>query len=261
MNNLAKRTLISIISIPIILGLAFLGDIYFLILCFILQFFCLLEFYNLFERSGFKPFKYLSIIFSLLLFLIKHLDIPYFFFISFLFLFLIVTLEIFKGNKSNPINVFLTIGGILYITIPFILLSELSSNFTYKMVFILFIVIWSSDTMAYFIGKYLGKHKLTKISPNKTIEGTISGFIAALISAIILSRIYFDVITTYDAFIIGIIVGVFGVVGDIFESLIKRFSEVKDSSTIIPGHGGMLDRFDSLIFVTPIIYIYFHYLR
>lgn len=259
MSNLLKRCIISVISIPIILGLAFLGGVYFLALCFVIQFFCLFEFYNLFERNGFKPFKYLSILFSLLLFLVKYFNTPYLFFISFLFLFLIVTIEIFKGKDSNPINVFLTIGGILYITIPFILLSELSND--YRHVFVLFILIWLSDSVAYFIGKYLGKHKLTRISPNKTIEGTISGVISAVICSLILSRIYPDILTILDGLIIGLIVGIFGVVGDIFESLIKRYSEVKDSSAIIPGHGGVLDRFDSLIFVTPIIFIYLHFIR
>ncbi len=260
MNNLVKRTIISVISIPIILVLAFLGDIYFLILCFVIQLFCLFEFYNLFERSGFKPFKYLSILFSLLLFLAKYFDVTFFFFISFLFLFLIATFEIFKGTTANPINVFLSIGGILYITIPFILLSKLSND-DYRLVFILLILIWISDTVAYFVGKYLGKNKLTKISPGKTVEGSISGFLTAVICSLILAKIYFEVITIFDGLIIGLIVGIFGIVGDLFESLIKRYSEVKDSSAIIPGHGGMLDRFDSMIFVTPIIYIYFHYIR
>ncbi len=218
MDNLTKRTVISILSIPIILGLAYLGNSYFLVLCFIIQMFCLFEFYNLFERNGFRPFKYLSILFSLMLFLVKYFNTPYLFFIPFLFLFLIITLEIFKGKDSNPINVFLSIGGILYISIPFILLSELSSD--YRLVFILFILIWTSDTIAYFVGKYLGKTKLSKISPGKTVEGAVAGLLASVLCSLIFAKIYFELITIFDSLIIGLIVGLFGVVGDYLQKFI-----------------------------------------
>ncbi len=150
---------------------------------------------------------------------------------------------------------------IIYIVVPFVLMAQipfLNNDFKYASTTILgvFILIWSSDTFAYLIGKNFGKTKLLKrISPNKTVEGFAGGMIACLITSYILAQ-YFTDFTTIQWIVIALLVSIFGVFGDLIESMFKRQAGIKDSSNLIPGHGGFLDRFDSVIFAAPFIFIY-----
>ena len=123
-----------------------------------------------------------------------------------------------------------------------------------------FASIWLCDSAAYFAGLGFGKHKLfERISPNKTWEGAIAGFVAAVAAFVVAKVLLLGYMTVTSAVICGCIVGIFGQIGDMVESVIKRDAGVKDSSALIPGHGGMLDRFDSLIFVSPLIYLYINF--
>jgi phosphatidate cytidylyltransferase len=122
-------------------------------------------------------------------------------------------------------------------------------------------MIWVSDTFAFFGGKTFGRHKLAeRISPKKTWEGSIIGFAFTIITGIVIWKFFIPDIGLVNIIAIGIIVGVFSQLGDLFESYLKRSVQVKDSSHIIPGHGGFLDRFDSVLFAVPALYIYL-YLR
>jgi phosphatidate cytidylyltransferase len=121
----------------------------------------------------------------------------------------------------------------------------------------IFITLWMTDSAAYFIGSAIGKHKLfPRVSPNKSWEGAIAGFVFAIITLVVLKSILLNFLDWTDVIAFGIIIGIFGQVGDLIESLIKRDANVKDSSNIIPGHGGIFDRFDSLLFSAPIIFLY-----
>lgn len=121
----------------------------------------------------------------------------------------------------------------------------------------LFCCIWLCDTAAYFVGLGMGKHKLfPRVSPNKTWEGAVAGFLAAVGTAVGAQVLFLEYLSVGQAVVFGIIVGVFGQLGDLVESLFKRDAGVKDSSAIIPGHGGVYDRFDSLLFVSPLLYLY-----
>jgi len=115
--------------------------------------------------------------------------------------------------------------------------------------------------MAFFGGKFLGKHKLSAISPKKTWEGSVTGLVFTLIASYLFYYFSDGKLTLIDAIVLGVLIGVFSQIGDLFESLFKRKLNVKDSSHIIPGHGGVLDRFDSLIFVTPLVFIYLTYFK
>jgi phosphatidate cytidylyltransferase len=120
--------------------------------------------------------------------------------------------------------------------------------------------IWICDSAAFFVGTAIGKHKIfPRVSPNKSVEGSIAGFVFAIISIAAAKLIVLDFLSWEDIIVIGIIVGVFGQIGDFVESLIKRDADAKDSSQLIPGHGGFFDRFDSLLFSSPLIYIYLYY--
>ncbi len=165
-------------------------------------------------------------------------------------------------NKSYAVK---NIGKItlthLYIILPFLLLikipfQNMQNRYDNKIVLGIFILIWCSDTFAYLVGRQFGKTKLfERISPKKTIEGFAGGVLFTLIASFILSK-YFTDTSLIEWLVIALLVSVFGVLGDLVESMFKRQAQVKDSSNLIPGHGGFLDRLDSIIFATPFIYIF-----
>ena len=131
----------------------------------------------------------------------------------------------------------------------------------WKLVLFLLMVVWLGDAGAYYVGKNLGKHKLSpRISPKKTVEGLAGGIAVAMIAAAIVHFTFFKELPLVHAMIAGSILSIAGVIGDLAESMWKRSAEVKDSGTLLPGHGGFLDRFDSIFFTAPILYTYWHVL-
>jgi phosphatidate cytidylyltransferase len=137
------------------------------------------------------------------------------------------------------------------VQIPF-----LTGNYDSSLIFGLLLLIWSNDSFAYLTGITIGKNKLyERISPKKTIEGFIGGTISTLGVAYLIT-IYFPVLSIIEWIGMAIIVSIFGVLGDLIASLFKRITGVKDTGNIIPGHGGIIDRLDSIIFVAPIVFIY-----
>jgi phosphatidate cytidylyltransferase len=126
-----------------------------------------------------------------------------------------------------------------------------------KLIFFLLVVVWLGDAGAYYTGKAFGRHKLSpRISPKKTIEGLVGGITTSIIAAIVIHFTFFPEFPLPHAIIAGVILSACGVIGDLAESLWKRSADVKDSGTLIPGHGGFLDRFDSIFFTAPILYTY-----
>lgn len=178
---------------------------------------------------------------------------------------------VFFHDKVKPVDSAYALYGLLYIGSGFLALlalrrgsavSFMSDHFSTVMVeparFFVFLLIfstWASDTAAFAVGKMMGKVKLCpSISPGKTREGAIGGFVGTLIVAVVFSLIFQFYIL--HALALGIIIGIMAPLGDLAESILKRVSGVKDSGNIIPGHGGVLDRFDSLLFAAPAMYIY-----
>lgn len=172
-------------------------------------------------------------------------------------------------QKINTSSKYLYLLG--YIILPFVFITKISfgiKDYNPKIIIGLFILIWTNDTFAYIVGKSIGRNKLfEKISPKKTIEGFIGGVVFAIIAGYLISKYY---IQANPNFIkrsiliwtsIALIVGVFGTIGDLIESKFKRIAGVKDSGTIMPGHGGVLDRLDSVIFVAPIIFLFYQILN
>jgi phosphatidate cytidylyltransferase len=123
----------------------------------------------------------------------------------------------------------------------------------------LLVVVWAGDTFAYLFGRWIGKHKLAEVSPNKTWEGSIAGFIFSILAALGCHYLFIQQLAPIHAAILGALVGITGQIGDLCESLLKRSASIKDSGSILPGHGGMLDRIDSLLFGAPTIYYYFYF--
>jgi phosphatidate cytidylyltransferase len=154
-----------------------------------------------------------------------------------------------------------------YIMLPFIFITKISfgvNDYNPKIIIGLFILVWTNDTFAYIVGKSIGKNKLfEKISPKKTIEGFFGGIVFAVLAGFLISKYYirpnpeFSEKSILIWVSIAVIVGVMGTIGDLIESKFKRIAGVKDSGAIMPGHGGILDRLDSVIFVAPIIFLFY----
>ena len=148
-----------------------------------------------------------------------------------------------------------------YIIIPFILTNYVAlgkKGYNPKILISIIVLIWANDTFAYLVGKNFGKIKLfPSVSPKKTIEGFIGGVIFTSIASVVLSKFYIESTILYIWVVIGFIVSIFSTLGDLIQSKFKRIAGVKDSGKIMPGHGGVLDRLDSIIFVVPFINLFY----
>ena len=170
--------------------------------------------------------------------------------------------SIFRGKVDGELRtVTLKLTGILTIGWVFgyhCILLRMAGEIGFELVILLIGTIWCSDTGAYLIGRAVGKTKLsTPISPRKTVEGTIAGLVVGTLTSIGLSILFLqETLSLLHATILGLVLSVIGQLGDLSVSLMKRTAGVKDSGDVIPGHGGFLDRCDSLIFSTPILYYY-----
>ena len=123
-------------------------------------------------------------------------------------------------------------------------------------------IVFSGDTFAYLAGRFFGKTKLLEpVSPKKTIEGSIGGLFGSALAGFLIARFFFPEIAPLSMVLMALVTGLFAQVGDLFESLLKRIAEVKDSGSIMPGHGGILDRIDGILFAAPIYYVLAHFLQ
>lgn len=135
--------------------------------------------------------------------------------------------------------------------------NDFAPNVGPKLVFFLLLVVWLGDAGAYYVGKRFGRHKLSpRISPKKTVEGLAGGITTSILTAVAIHYTFFPQFALLHAIIAGAILSLTGVIGDLAESMWKRSAAVKDSGSLIPGHGGFLDRFDSIFYTAPILYVY-----
>jgi phosphatidate cytidylyltransferase len=174
-----------------------------------------------------------------------------------LFVLLILTLMILRRSAFTFADAAYLFLSVFYIGIPFYLLVRLRLD-SLLLILLVQVLIWATDSGAYFVGRKFGKHKLAPvISPKKTREGAVGAVLIAILIALLFKWIAGPELELTWPVLIGIslIISVFGQIGDLVESAIKRHYKIKDSGTILPGHGGMLDRFDSLIFVLPLLYV------
>lgn len=182
--------------------------------------------------------------------------------VGFVAVFCCFLIILFKQKEKNPFaslgQLFLTY---IYAIVPFSILLAIpfcNQNQEYLGSTFLgcIVLIWSTDTFAYLTGRAIGKNKLyPRISPNKTIEGSVGGLLFTLITAGIISHFYTQY-SLYEWLGLSLVISIFGGLGDLVESMFKRAANIKDSGNLMPGHGGVLDRFDSLIFAAPFIYYY-----
>ena len=239
-----------------------LGGYYLVFFTLIISLVGMYEFYNAIKKKGYKPFSivcYVSVILYYILIIINknsnHLN-------SLIVLLTLVLLCIpVLNTKYNFIDASLSLLGVLYVGVFFSFVPLINLGMGGKfLVWLVFLTSWSCDTTAYYTGRFLGKTKLCpKVSPKKTIEGSLGGILGSTLAAVIFGyfvqkNIYIMDIMHYA--IIGMLCGVLSQFGDLVASSIKRYVDVKDYSNLIPGHGGILDRFDSIIYSSVVIFYY-----
>ncbi|MFQ6092046.1 MAG: phosphatidate cytidylyltransferase [bacterium] len=258
--NLVQRLLLAVIAIPVLYLCLRQGGILSLIAVDIIIFFALLEFIGLLRGKGFRPNWVLTVFGALALSwdvqFARGGDIP-------LVLLGTLILALLSGlarrDRSNfLVDAWLALFGVLFIGFCVscvLLIRQLPAGADFAV--LVFLLIWICDTAAYFVGASLGRRKLwPQVSPKKTVEGTAAGLLGAWAAAFAAKLIFLPGLSTLDCIALGAIAGVLGQAGDLAESAFKRWMGVKDSSHILPGHGGFLDRFDSLLFTAPSIYYY-----
>lgn len=259
MSNQIKRIITAVIAIPALLMIFYAGGIFFFLFSLAVTSLAMWELFSMFEKKSFYPLKTAGIILSAAIQIIFYFCLSDFLVLLIPVFLILISCEIFRKEKINPLNPVIVFFGLVYVTVPFMLMGRAGEFSKLNPVIFVFVLIWTSDSAAYFGGKYTGRHKLSSISPNKTIEGSVIGFLFTVMVSMIIHFIFPEDLDFIDALVTGILTGVFSQTGDLFESLLKRYCGVKDSSLIIPGHGGVLDRFDSFIFVAPLVFIYLKY--
>ncbi|WP_018616415.1 phosphatidate cytidylyltransferase [Segetibacter koreensis] len=267
MNNLSKRLITGAFLILVITASIIEGTYSFIALLILINCLALLEFYHLFHSKFLTPRNISGMLLSLVMLITFSLVVCHFYnwkilLVSIPFAFLIFAEELYFRSANPFQNIAITFLGIIYITIPVIFFIAIAffpfpqSRYHPYMMLCYFLVLWTSDSGAYVVGKAIGKHKLfERISPNKTWEGSIGGAILALLVSYFATHFLLDT-DTVDWVIITLLIVVFGTVGDLTKSLMKRSLNIKDAGTILPGHGGMLDRFDSLLGSAPFVFAY-----
>ena len=265
-SKLKTRTITGALYGTVFISSLVLGELSSSIFFLVVMLLAIKEFYELVDNDKSKPQIYLGMLISLGLFASSFLYFKNFelskisFAITCFFTLLVFIIELFRKENISYNNIGLTLMGVIYISVPMSLTFFLNHNdanqYEYMFLLSIFILIWMSDIGGYFAGVNFGKHKLIeRVSPKKSWEGVIGGFILCVLSSVILSN-FLTNLDLLEWIILGIIICVSSVIGDLIESMIKRSANVKDSGTILPGHGGILDRFDSALLVIPIVYIY-----
>lgn len=261
-SNLGQRVITAIIGAALMIFGIYWNEWSYLVLFVLIGGLSQLEFYRLVGLDDIAPLKYygtgVGVLMNILTFLIEkhYLHFELYFLLSPLFT-LIFFIKLYKKNETKPFtNIAYTFLGIIYVAIPFALITVialLGGTYSYERVLGCLFLLWASDSGAYFAGTKFGRTKLfERVSPKKSWEGSFGGAVTAMIVAYILSQTYED-LNPWQWYWIAAVIVVAGTYGDLVESLFKRSIQIKDSGSMIPGHGGFLDRFDGLLLSAPFI--------
>ena len=258
-----SRVISALILFPLVVVLLIFGNVYVIDVAFsIVALLAMNEYFNAFKEKA-NPVKWLGYISCLLIAIIHIIPVAkvvQIIGIGIPTVFLILFLQVIITNMKTTYNdIAITFFGICYI-VGFLMFLPLLLGRADGKILIWYIVFfaWGTDVFAYVVGKLIGKHKFSKVSPNKSIEGCIGGIIGAvilgLVYTIVVNNCFNGNISYIMVSIVSAALSIIGQVGDFAASSIKRYTGIKDFSNLIPGHGGMLDRIDSVIFIAPFAY-------
>jgi len=265
-KNLGKRVLVAGIGGPLVVAALWFGGYFLLLLVMGIGVLTAFEFFALLQSKGSAPAKALVILALLALYALVFFGktiwlMP----LAAVFVLLLVSGELFRKENNAILN---TGGGLLtfaylglYAFIVAVRELPAGADLPYRAggewLVLVFLTIWVCDSAAYFVGSKFGKRKLSaSVSPNKSVEGAAGGVVFAILTAYLCQVLFAHSLAPQQAMIIGVIIGIFGQAGDLVESLFKRDAAIKDTSNILPGHGGILDRFDSQLLAVPLVYFY-----
>lgn len=267
MNNFITRALSGAVFVTILIGCVLLGPYWCIGLFLIIVTGSLLEFYKLIKGYKVSPSIALGLIAGVAIFLINaSYQLGYaptsYFLIVLPLVFLILIAELYSKSEQPFLNIAVTLTGLIYVVIPFTLLVSvaftgiLKTEYHAHLLLGVLILQWASDTGQYLFGMTLGKNKLfERISPKKSWEGFIGGFFFCVGIGYVIS-LFFDELNAQQWMIVAALIVIFGTLGDLIESMLKRSVNIKDSGSIMPGHGGFLDRFDGVFGAMPFVFVY-----
>jgi len=263
MRHLLRRSLSGIIYVLIFISAILLSKESYIVLVTICGFLCIWEFTKMISLKNYAAY----IFYAFVLFLMIQRQNSYATLLVlavtlFSSLFLVYQLfakkQITFSNDRSKLGV--TIRYVIFSMCFLVLLPFHKNSFHPYLMISVLSIIWINDSFAFLVGKNFGSRKLfPSVSPRKTVEGFLGGLTFSLLAAFLISKLNFD-FSVLDWLVIGLIVSVVGTIGDLVESKFKRQAKIKDSGTIMPGHGGILDRLDSLLFAAPFVYLYINFI-
>ncbi len=269
-RQLTARLLTAAVGIPVTIICALVGGIPFLLAMNFVIGFGLFEFYRMVESKGIRPYKTVGVVAGLIVSWYVYFQGGVFsgLFIT-LVLVWVMVLELFRRDGELAVfHISSTILGVFYVAwlgSHVILLRKLGEvhpegDLGGLFVILAFALAWGTDTGGYLFGSAIGKRKLMpRVSPEKTVEGALCAAATCFVIAIVSKYTYAEFLSLRDALILGVVSPAMAILGDLVESLMKRDVAVKETSRALPGHGGMLDRFDSVLFVAPLVYYYLRF--
>lgn len=265
-SNFWQRAITGAVYVTVLIGMTLFHPLSLGILFFIITMIACNEFYNIAVKGDNLPQKIMGTLIAVTSFVLSFFHVFYNMPAKFLAVLIPLICLVFIGElyrkKSNPFRqISYTLTGIVWIGLPMSIIPFLvyvKEGFHPEILVGCFYLVWANDTGAYLSGRKLGKTKLfERISPKKTWEGAAGGAILALALSYPISQ-YFTIISFSDWSVLGALTVLTGNYGDLVESLYKRSKNIKDSGTLLPGHGGILDRIDSLLMVIPFVFVYLY---
>lgn len=266
MSNILTRTLTGIVYVGLIICSTLFNQWIFIGLFSIFLILGMLEFFRIIKPIGVEPQKVLSLVSGFYVFISFALismniaNYKLLFGIAPLFMLIMIT-ELYTNSKDPFRNIAFSILSVVYLALPFGLMNfffdiKMENDFNFEFILGFFFIQWMNDIGAYLIGSKFGKHRLfERISPKKSWEGFVGGLLFAVIMALAFWH-FSDTLSFIHWTVIAMIIVVSGTLGDLVESMLKRSLNIKDSGTILPGHGGILDRFDAVLISAPYVIFY-----
>jgi len=266
-GNTTIRIIVSAIAIPAIVLACYFGNFYFFIFALGIGVVSYYEFWSIVKNKDINANLIVGILSVGLLITNTFKNFIDIYPLLILILIVLTITELFRNKGSAILNLGSTLLGILYFGLFASALVAIREFYRVDyehgglLIISIFASIWFCDSAAFFGGTAFGKRKLfPRVSPNKSLEGALFGLLFAIIAMVISKVVILNFLMWANVIAIGLIVGIIGQIGDLIESLFKRDASVKDSSNIIPGHGGIFDRFDSLLYTAPALFLYIKYL-
>lgn len=262
MTTFIKRTISALVFVAVVLGAALLGPWPFALVFATITAISLSELYRMVQQAGVHPQTLWGMVAGVAIFAwaalrsmqlvpaaLAYAIIP--------MVGLTFVAELFRAKEQPLQNIGLTLLGWLYVAAPMAMLCFMvntANGYIYKYLIAMLLLVWGNDTGAYLLGMAIGRHRMfPRISPKKSWEGFAGGLVATAVVALALWSIFGDTLPQW--LLLGGVVCVFGVLGDLVESMFKRAVGAKDSGTLMPGHGGLLDRFDALLLAAPMVFV------